>query len=224
MDATPWWGKGYVHLTVLLVLLAGVAAYGVPRIVQRLNGESAIARCAAVHVGPQPLWSLAKLNAVVSASGLPALVGDGTVDDQGLQTPDAAWTDRYPTPTSSPDPAITPAGAGYEIRWWSRDNDHQGVDLFAFSTATDAARYVRTAATTNCRRSATVYRMLRPAGARAVVWTNPIGVLEADVLVARGRRAYVTFEVPPIGTRLPARRLIAIPAGIACELRDAGCI
>lgn len=222
-EATPWWGKAHVRLIVLLALLAGVAAYGVPRIVHRFNGASDIVPCVAVHIGTQPLWSLAKLNAVVSASGLPALVGDGTVDDRGLQVPDAAWTDRYPMPKSSPDPAITPSGGGYEIRWWSLDNDHQGADLFAFSTASDAARYVRTAATTNCRRNATVCSVRQPAGGRAVIFTNAVAALQADVLFARGTRVYVTSEVPPIGTRLPPRQLIAIPAGMACELRDAGC-
>ena len=82
---------------------------------------------------------------------------------------------------------------------------------------------MRTAATTNCRRDATVYTVRQPEGGRAIVFIDPVGALEADVLVARGTRAYVTFEVPPLGTRLPARQLVAIPVQIACELHDAGC-
>src|SRR5207302_10368535 len=115
---------------VLLAVLAGVAAYGVPRIARELTGTGPAATCVLAPAPSLVKWSLAQVDEAVRASGLKSLIGDGTTDLEGLQDPSCAWADGYPTGEHSPDPNITPADAGYEVRWWSEGNrDHQAADI-----------------------------------------------------------------------------------------------
>ena len=78
MDATPWWGKTQLRLIVLLVILAGVAAYGLPRIIRQLGGETSRTQCGPTRVPTAPNWSLADVKSAVASSGLRFLRGTGT--------------------------------------------------------------------------------------------------------------------------------------------------
>jgi hypothetical protein len=94
----------------------------------------------------------------------------------------AAWSDQLPSATAPHDPYLVPALAGYEIRWWSPGGGHEAADLFVFRTAAEAANYVRLATALRCRRlGASAYPLVVPAGARSVVWDNPLGYLQVDV-------------------------------------------
>ena len=222
-EATPWWGRTHVRLGVLLTVLVGVAAFGVPTIAQRWGGGGTRSQCGPSRVQLAPNWSLAGVHGLVDTSGLPLLVGDGTLDREGLDSPDAAWNDRYPTPLSAPDPAIVPADPGYEIVWWSSLGDHQAAEVYVFRSASDAAQYVALAAMTPCRVHFTGATVGAPAGGRSVVWTNPVGAIQADVIFRRGARVYVTEEVPPLGPQQSNAELVERARGLACELPAAAC-
>lgn len=189
---------------MLLAILTGVAAYGVPRIAGYVSGTPSSlgatgGSACRVPPGESPLlkWSLAQLDTAVATRGLRSLMDGGTADIQGLQEPTAAWSDGDPADVHSPDPSITPADAGFELRWWSRRRDHQAADLFVFPSPDDAARYVSQAASPRCRNGAASYAISQPARGRALVWTNPEGYLQADVFFSRANRAYRIVEVPP---------------------------
>jgi hypothetical protein len=100
--------------------------------------------------------------------------------------------------------------------------------MFVFRTAADAAQFVRSGASPRCRRRAVAYRVGQPAGARALVWTNPDGAQEADVFFSRGARAYRLVDVlPPTYLqgqfRFDAAEMIALPQALACRLGQARC-
>jgi hypothetical protein len=165
----------------------------------------------------------------VTASGLAALVGRGSLDVEGFQQPSAAaWLDVPPPGDESQIRASTVIDGGYEIRWWSPEQDHQGASLFVFRSADAAARYVREAASSRCRRHAKAYRLSQPERARAIVWVNPLDVIQADVYFSRGDRAYRLIEVAPNDYQpslsgLGARLQIGVAQLLACELKDARC-
>jgi hypothetical protein len=226
-EAVPWWAAAPARLGVLLVVLACVASVGIPRII---HNATAGRRSGCL---PGPIPQAASLNAAeiqeaVSVMGVDALVGDGTVDMRGVQGPMSAWSDAYP----GADPAqLTTPGrmpGGYEIRWFSPGRHHQAVDLFVFPDKADAAEFVRQAASTRCRRDAVAVPLAEPAGARGLVWHNPDGALEADVLFARSDIAYRVVEVPPrvradgsTGGEQAAH--VAVAARLACHLSSALC-
>jgi hypothetical protein len=225
-EVVPWWAAAPARLGVLLIVLACVASFGIPRIIHNATAGHRSA------CSPGPIPQAASLNAAeiqeaVSVMGVDALVGDGTVDMRGVQGPMSAWSDAYP----GPDPAGLTSGrmpGGYEIRWFSPDRHHHAVDLFVFPDKTDAAEYVRQAASTRCRHDAVAFPLTQPASARALVWHNPDGALEADVLFARSNIAYRVVEVPPAvrtgdssGGEQAAH--VAVAARLACQLSSALC-
>jgi hypothetical protein len=227
-DDAPWWGHGPTRLIVLLAVLAGVAALGAHKWLNAKTSRAAAA-CYPAAAHPPARWSAAKVDRAVSAAGLRSLVGDGSPDIEGSQDPMAAWSDQYPSDASPHDPFLVPALAGYEIRWWSRENIHEGADLFVFPSARDAARYVRQATLPRCRPGGGIFHPIaEPRGAASVIWDNPLGYLQADVLFSRGNRAY-RISVVPNGpaNRLPssvnASRLLEAPQQIACQLSAAMC-
>ena len=171
--------------------------------------------------------SAAGVAKAVAATGVKQLAAGGTSDMQGLQQPMAAWTDGYPTTDPTGVPSTTVESAGYEIRWWSPKQDNQVADLFVFANANDAGLWVREAASTRCRRHAASYPLSQPAGARALVWKNPLGVQQADIFFSRGNRAYRMVEVPP-GVEASASAdvylLLQRAQQLACRLNDAGCV
>ena len=205
-----------VRLAFLLVVLAAVAAYGVPRIIRGGGGGSAHG-CWAGTPPPVAKVTPATLGRVVGASGADQLIGEGFPDVEGLAEPMQAWTDSIPS--------VLPTGAvvdgGYEIRWWSDQDDHQSVDVFVFSTAAEARAYVRMAAQTRCRRLATSYSTPELPGGRGLFWNNPVAASQGDVFFARGNRAYRLTEVGP--GELSSRLLVDIAQRLACELPGAGC-
>jgi hypothetical protein len=88
--------------------------------------------------------------------------------------------------------------------------------------------FVRDLASARCLEHAASYRLSQPAGAQALIWTNPLGVREANVFFARGSRAYRLVDVPPpsyLQGRFPldAAQLVALPQLMACQLKQARC-
>ncbi|MGA8719917.1 MAG: hypothetical protein WB557_18060 [Solirubrobacteraceae bacterium] len=115
------------------------------------------------------------------------------------------------------------------MRWWSLAGDHLGASLFVFPDRRSAAEYVTEAASARCRLAAVAARVAAPLGGRAVVWENPDGYLQTDVLFARANVVYRLVAVATGAqqgerpTRADLGRLLRLPDGLACALRDAGC-
>lgn len=213
-----------VRLLVLFVVLAGVAAYGVPKIVSDVSAAPASASSCATPP-PTTRETLAQL-ARLTARLRPLLAGRA-VEVQGLQEPAGMWTDQPPTgpPRLS---GSTTVDAGYEIRWWADDQDHLALDVFHFNSARAASRFVSEAASTRCRRDATAPAVTQPSGGRGLLWTNPDDAREADVLYSRGASAFRLVNVPPLtyldgAYRLDDQELIGAAEAMACQVASAGC-
>jgi hypothetical protein len=226
-EAMPWWAAAPARLGVLLIVLVCLASFGIPRIIHNATAG----RRSGCMPGPVPQAASlnpAEIQEAVSVLGVDALVGDGTVDMRGVQGPMSAWSDAYPgaNPAELTTPGRMPGG--YEIRWFSPGRHHQAVDLFVFPDKADAVEYVRQAASTRCRHDAVAFPLAEPANARGLVWHNPDGALEADVLFARSNIAYRVVEVPPYvradGSSDGERAAhVAAAARLACRLSSARC-
>jgi hypothetical protein len=223
----PWCARPAVRLTLLLVALAIVSAHGLPRVIARASAGTPAPPCPP-RAAPTAKSTLADLGLMASGDGLYSLVRDGTLDTYGLQEPAAAWLDNPPDkPTGMP--SLAHVDAGFELRWWSRTSDHFGASLFLFAGARSADEYVSEASSTRCRSGAVSTSVSWPAGARAIVWDNPLGYLQADVYFARGRLVYRLADVAsgsadkrPSSANL--KRLLVEPERVACELTYAGCV
>jgi hypothetical protein len=221
--STPWWTRASLRLPILLLVLAALAVYGVPRIARQAQSTSA--PVCAVATFPAPVrTTVTALHDLLAVSGLPALAHEGAPDVAGLQAPAAAaWSDAVPQPERPGLSSVATTSAGYEVRWWG-GGAHRVVDLFAFATDRDAARYVAEAASARCRAKATSSAVVQPSGGRALVWHNPLGYRQVDVYFARGRRAYRVGEVPPTSMdAVAAPVMVHTVARVACRLPEARC-
>lgn len=223
----PWWARAPARLAFLLVVLAGVATYGVPRIIAN----------ASAGASPPPLCSLV-VPSLAKASipeiertadyyaGLYALLGRGRLDVWGLQEPSAAWADNPPRYVGLPHVLLV--DAGLEMRWWSPAGDHLGASMFVFPDSRSADKFVSEASSSRCRMAAVSAAISQPPSARALVWDNPEGYLQADVYFARGNVVYRLAAVGagPTGerpTRADVPPLLGVADGLACALTYAGC-
>jgi hypothetical protein len=216
----PWWLRTGARLAVLLLILGGVGGYA---LTAGGGGERAnlAGWCARPSGAPSLVLPSRSLRALVRAGGLASLARAGRGEEQGVDGPSAAWTDRPPGETS-----FAVVGPGYEIRWRSRGGQSRMADLFAFATTADAAYYAAHAGSTGCRQAASSRSLSSPGAARSVTWINPHGAWQSDVFFARGRVAYrVSVIGPPAAS---GGGLLARPAGLsaqplACQLPSAGC-
>jgi hypothetical protein len=219
----PWWARAPARLALLLPLLAVVAWLGVPRIFGG-SGDNALAGwCqepaipAALKVPP------AAVERAVATSGLRRLLA-GHLDVQGPVGTSVARSDGLPDGKTS----AGPIDAGYELRWWTRQGNHRVADLFLFATASEAAAYVRTASSPDCRVKAGNGWVPAISGGVGLIWTNSHDTLQADVFFSRGNRAYRLSDMPPGGegkglADVNPIKLIATPVALACRLPDARC-
>lgn len=210
-DRRPRWPLPAASLALTLLAASLVA--------RTATGPAGCDRSAA----PQPLQVAAsQLAATLRTTGLGTLASGARVDEEGTQVASAAWSDN---PRLGALGAAATTSAGYEVRWWSASNAHQVADLFEFPSAADASQWVRIAAESSCRTNASSVSVSAPPGARVVVWTNPLGLIQADLLFARGARAYRIGGVPA-HTSAPSAVLAVVTADelSACRLADAGCV
>jgi hypothetical protein len=209
----PWWAQPRARLAVLVAVLAGVSAYGVPRIVAEGFG-----RAAAVPVCPPLVPPTVRVDRPDMQGLWPLAKGGGDVSRDRDDTGDA-WTDQRTVPLRR--------AAGYMLVWWRR-HEVLSASVFAFRSAADAAAYVAAAGSTRCRGPARAFGISRPAGGRVVVWTNPVLNLQADVFFARGDRVYRITEVPAdawnkVPRAVDVGRYALMTERVACELPEAGC-
>lgn len=225
-ESLPWWARRPARLSVLAFVLVVVGGSAVATRVLGAGGRRSVIDvngCALAGQEPLREMSLTALTAAVRAAGVDALSARGEQDQRGPVRPGAAWHDSYPDHDAAG--AVVPAG--YEIRWWSR-RDHRGADLFAFRAPADAARFVKQAGSVWCRSYAHAFSLAVPKGARGVVWRNPLGAWQADLLFAHGPLAFRVIDVPVTGRNRPidpARLARAITATehLACRVWVADC-
>jgi hypothetical protein len=205
-------------------MLVAVVGYGVPRILGTGGSQARAAGCRPAAISHQPSLTASRIASKVIGTGLEWLVGAGTVDVRGFQTPTAAWSDAFPIPGG---PAPTSANAGYEIRWWSPRGEHRGADVFVFRDAGGAARYVQEASSAKCHRRGIAGSASQPSDARTLLWSNPLGALQSDLFFARGDLAFrVVHVVRGDGTqpvRSEAPKLAVAAEQLACRIKLAGC-
>ena len=221
----PWWARAPARLALLLVVLAVVACYGVPKIIANASPGTSAPQCP-FDVAPLAKESVPDVEFTAYADRLFSLPGRGRLDTWGLQEPDAAWADNPPRNLGLPHSLRV--DAGIEMRWWSAAGDHLGASLFVFPDDTSAAEYVNDAASALCRADAIATAISRPSGARAVIWANPEGYLQTDIYFARGRNVYRLAAVAPGAEGEHPRaagiqQLLRVPASLACDLADARC-
>jgi hypothetical protein len=209
-----------VRLGVLLVALAAVAVYGVPRIIRNASASAGGVVCPSAPATLRLPDS--RFRIMLQASALDSLTGGGTADTQGWQEPSAAWSDSPPADVAVGDSAIV--DAGYELRWFSAQG-HELAGLFVFASPAAARRYVAKASGVSCHAKAVAYSVPRPRGARALIWTNPVQARQADLFFARGVTVYRLAVVPPAGGSAgrDRRDLVHIDQRLACQLGAAGC-
>lgn len=149
----------------------------------------------------------------------------GRLYAEGTVTASYAWSDNSPSP-SPPTPG-TPRPAGYEMRWWAPDNDDIVADVLVFATASKAREFVKRASSVRCRNASKQAPASWPPRASNLRWDNPDGVAQADVLFARGSRAFRVSDVPAGEPRIKARtnlrRAFLVVDDLACLLPEADC-
>jgi hypothetical protein len=144
----------------------------------------------------------------------------------GTITAENLWTDNSPQKPSIADRHAWPGG--YEIRYWAATGDDVVADVLAFDGPAAARKALNLAASGSCRRSSTELAAPFPPGARNLIWVNPDGVTQEDVLLLRGRLIYRVADVRPrqrasqpstAGERVG----LSIVNSLACSLPQAGC-
>lgn len=134
------------------------------------------------------------------------------------------WTDNAPLRILTTSDGRWPAT--YEMRSWAVSRDNVAASVLMFSSAGQARTLFEAAAGTRCRRAAKATLAASPPGARDLVWVNPDGPTEEDVLLLRGERVYRIADVGPGANHASAvkrRRGLRIVSRLACSLPAAGC-
>ncbi len=213
--------SGRVKLGLLIACLAGLVAFLLVTQLPGGSGQSASA-CSSTNlpavrqVAPSGLGDLRRSIAGV----LPDRIGE--LYEEGTVLAGNAFSDDAPAPPPV-DPAA-PRPAAYEMRWWAPNRDDVVADVFMFSDARSAQRFLERAITPRCRRSGAQLAALQPPEAQNLTWTNPDGVAEADVYLARGPRVYRVADAPAGRHRqgLLRRALVTVDT-LACLLPEAQC-
>lgn len=208
-----------LRLPLLLAVLVAVSAVAV---VQPFAAHTAGAAICEFDRWPVPIETTGRaFYATLEQTGIGLLRRGARVDTYGLQSTEGAWEDN---PPDHPLTLGARVQAGFEVRWWTRGDDHDGVDVFEFASAAAARRYLAAMATAPCARGRRAHANGGPPGLVARVWTNPVRAREGDVLFVRGRIAFRVVVVPPKPAQHErSRKLIASAARLACEIPVAGC-
>lgn len=220
-----------VRLALLLVVLAGLLAYGVTS----GAGTLGFGRGSA-DAGPNgcpsslapSVTTIARRRLVRLRKGLSRIVrGTGpSLYEQGLADSGFAWTDAEPGMSRSlpPEPRLR---GGYEMRWWLANGDDLGADVFVFADRRRAIEFVGRATSAKCRSQAAAFPAAYPPGGRNLVWRNPDGFGQEDLFLSRGRRVYRVVVVAPgsAGSITASTRELgfALVNGLGCALPGAAC-
>lgn len=219
----------HLRLGILLACLAGLLAYlllsGSAGRPARAGRPSTLA-CAGrgtphvLSVAPLELGALRNSVARVLPGRVGRLYEEGTVSGSNF------WSDEPPAGPSVSRTAHREAG--YEMRWWAPNGDDVVADVLEFASPGQAGEFMQRAAERRCGHLLLSAGAGRPPQGRDLAWTNPDGVAEADVFLARGSRVYRVGDVPagqqqhsPSSARL--RHTLAAVDALACLLPGAHC-
>jgi hypothetical protein len=172
----------------------------------------------------------------VSAADLPELRASvakvlphriGRLYEEGTITSANAWSDNSPSPLRLSSSNSRPAG--YEMRWWAPSRDDVVADVFLFAGAAEAREFLGQAAATRCRPSGRRAAASWPGEALNLLWVNPDGFTQEDVLFSSGARVYRVGEVLAgrsghRPTRRELRRAFFTVDTLACLLPGARCL
>ncbi len=116
---------------------------------------------------------------------------------EGLVPATSAWTDAEPTGGGSRPPSGT-WPAGYEMRWWLENGDDVVADVYVFADSRRADNFSVLVRRPICGSSARVVTAAAvPEAAHNLQWRNPLGLVQEDVYLQRGRRVYRLSVVKP---------------------------
>lgn len=212
----------WIRLALLLLCLAA-AVY---LLVTRTGAPSSASSTGCIPAGvPQVLNVSAEQVSALRASVervMPQRLG--RLYEEGTVASSNAWTDNSPVTLTS----AALRSAGYEMRWWATNHDDIVADVFQFAGPHQAQEFLAQAASTRCRNSAKQAPALWPAQAHNLLWLNPDGFYQEDVLFARAQRVYrVAAVLPGHVEAKPRRGALHISFlrvdDLACLLPDAGC-
>ena len=142
--------------------------------------------------------------------------------EEGLVPATSVWTDAEPIAgRSRPTPASWPAG--YEMRWWLKGGDDLVADVFVFKDSRQARNFSVLARRPRCGSSTrAVSAAPRPEAAHNLQWRNPLGFMQQDAYLQRGRRVYWVSVVRPGSEAVPSargrREAFALVDDMACRL------
>jgi hypothetical protein len=222
--------NGWIRLGALLVILAGLVAYGVGSGELSFFGAGS-GTASAAECPPPGLPALATVSRprLLDQIHLFERIGaenGGTPYEWGPAEAGYAWSDAEPGFTRLPAAATQPGG--YEMRWWFPDRSDVVIDGFAFEDAGAAEEFLTLAAARTCRVDASAVAAELPPGGRHLSWVNPDGVAQEDALLRRGRRVYrVSVVLPGSGGRVtPSGRRAGFDLvdELACTLPGAACV
>jgi hypothetical protein len=187
------------------------------------SGGSGCPSASARQVRSVSAADLSELRASV-AMVLPHRIG--RLYEEGTITSANAWSDNSPSPPPLSSNASRPAG--YEMRWWAPSRDDVVADVFLFAGPAEAREFLAQAAATRCRPSGRRAAASWPAEALNLLWVNPDGFTQEDVLFSSGARVYRVGEVlsgrsGQRPTRRELRRAFFTVDTLACLLPGARC-
>jgi hypothetical protein len=221
-----WRASQRIRLSLLLACAGVLALWLAAARTGALGHATASAPCpltGAPRVVQVTAAELGGLRAGV-ARAMPDRIGrlyeEGTVEGANL------WSDGLPSPPPAIATALRPGG--YEMRWWAPTRDDIAADVLLFDDPAHAREFLVRAASPGCRAAAGATHARWPSGARNLRWVNPEGLVQADVMFARGPRVYrVAVVQSGRAARTPTpgdlRRAFRAVDTLACLLPAAAC-
>jgi hypothetical protein len=227
----PWWIGPRIRLSALLVCLAVtiVALLGTkPSAFSTGGGSFGSARPGCIPAAMPALASVGLGGLKELRAGLLRVMRPiGPRYEWGTVAPASVWSDAVPQSPSQSSSTTGRWPGSYEMRVWERDRDDVVADVFLFADTYQARRFFVQATGVQCHRDGKAQSTSRPPRARNLIWTNPDGFAQEDVLLFRGPRVYRIGEVRPERRLVPPSveqraGLLAVNA-LACSLNGAGC-
>jgi hypothetical protein len=231
----PGWLGKRVRLPVLVTCL-GIAIFALltshSSILSPTSASSAAAPATCGPPTPPPLRKVSgrQLEALRASLLIVMARLSRSRYEWGTVSPEVAWTDNSPQSISASETdGLWPAS--YEMRSWVTDpllapeRDDIAADVFLFADSAHARRFFAEATGTRCHRHGTEQPASEPPYARNLIWVNPDGVTQEDVLLLRGPRVYRIVDVRPT-TRSSAEQQAGVSRvnALACALADANCV
>jgi hypothetical protein len=157
------------------------------------------------------------------ASLLPAMAPLGPRYAWGAIGTANMWTDNTPGRLLAAPATRGRWLAGFEMRTWAGGGNDIAASVLQFNAPGEARSFFEQAASARCHRAGKATAALSPPRARNLVWVNPDGPTQEDVLLLRGLRVYRLADVRSRSGLSQQLIGLAIVDRLACRLAAAGC-